>query len=850
MYGERKMAKWRALILAGIVLTGCSKGQSADPVVFLPRQVSADGVDLEKQRQENCHGRNVNLSGETDELLTSENFRAVFACANYDRTLSPLEPLFTNEQFPAFLKNINVIIDSNNTSRDIKETLRDWLEIDEAGSSRGERLLPVLASVIKNPSFQDALPLLSSILSAGQGIWESLLPSLADVLYQERFPDNFDDIFTLFESADAGVSAEKNYSKTVKEAARFLQKKINGESVALRTLELADDLRKLKMKNTSIQEYLDQMNEKGVFVSLFLESGAVRGEQIDPKLNAEKEPGDDEDGLVLTPEQRRVRNYKKLFARGPNGEVPPIMELIGLVDEFQKAHPDFIPALGRWFAANGTRSKLTDSLTQYVVRGQIASGLPEHFNISSYLGDYADEKEIDTDEPMTEEEFVSFLKTALGDAKFSDWIDPILVEINEAQIGKKNAKILAGSSLLAKVKGIYGASAVSEAGRAVYANGAPKSLNVAIRRFSNSQLEYSVALNGKTSRVQDHLLDAWWEAASEALGESVIVDFAFPLVQSLVTKITTDFKSNGKTISEWYFSSPYVDPSTVEMISSYAFRDLGMMEKYHKHRDYLINDLADEIFKGGFVSAQEDANNKRAYRALVAQVPNIWLYWRSGMSRSGNDLTRAMASKDKGYLIKNYVAILVSAYQTGFAEKAVDLLSAYQNSFSGAFDSANVSDELEDRRKVSLGADALKRVLRSLFRPESAKNYETSTLGRLLVPLSSLVSDAKRAETERFLLTSAGEVLATPEEKINDFFRDFGKNAKPANANLGSRRETLRSVSDVMRKDKLPTMVRQMNSFFQDNAIRPALNYLAEKIDDGTLKSVLLFLRRVLGFRG
>ncbi|MGZ3712149.1 MAG: hypothetical protein ACXVBE_10340 [Bdellovibrionota bacterium] len=838
------MAKWQALILAGLVLTvtGCSK-QSGDPVVFLPKQVGADGTDLEAIRIRNCDGSNVSMDGD---LLTTGNFRAVFNCANYDGTLKQLGPLLTNEQFPAFLKNINLILASD-SAKSVKETLHDWIEEGPEGSSRADRLLPVIANVIKNQSFQAGLPLISSILSAGEDVWGDLAPGLAAVLYQERYPNNFKEMFNLF-SSDSDEAVQKDYAKSLKNLANFLQADSHGETVAMRGLEVAAQIKDLKLADSSAQKFLDQMNENGVFVSLFLENGAVRGEELNPKLNSKPEPGDDEGGVELTPEQRRMRNWKILFARGPKGELPPVMKLIGIADEFQKDHKDFVPALGRWFSTNATRVKLTDALTEYVVRAQVSPGLVD-VKVSGYLNDYADDKGIDTDEPMEPAEFVKFLKGAFADAKFGAWLDPLMNDLNQEKLGQKNAKLLAGSSLKATILELYSLQSVADYGAEVYKLAPlPKNLSSAIRKYSNAHRDppLEVEFHGKKSSVQDHMLDAWWNAANETLGEGVIVDFALPLIQSVVTNVTTDFNKNGKTVAEWYFSSPYTDPSTTETIAAYAFQDLQLLDKYNNNRDYLLNKLPDEIFTGS--DAEQNEANKRAFRALVSEIPTIWTYWKAGMARSGNDLTRAMASKDKGSAIKNYVAILTSAYRNGMAEKVVDLMSVYQNYFPSA--AAPVSDDIEDKRKVSVGADALKKILRSFFKPDVKGKYETSTLGRLLVPLSNLVSEEKRGVTERFLIASAHEILSTPDEKINNFCRDFSVKAEPKDENIGAEQNTLRAVSDTLKKENLPAALRQANSFFQNDSVKPALDYLATRINDGSFKDVLKFLRRVLGFRG
>jgi hypothetical protein len=216
------------------------------------------------------------------------------------------------------------------------------------------------------------------------------------------------------------------------------------------------------------------------------------------------------------------------------------------------------------------------------------------------------------------------------------------------------------------------------------------------------------------------------------------------------------------------------------------------------------------------------------------------------MSRSGNDLTRALASKDRGYLIRNYVNLLVSAQRSGLIRDGVRLIEAYHQNFAPS-KAADVSDGLEERREVSKGADALKRVMRSLFEPDRKGDYATSTLGRVLEPVSALVAPARRAETERFLLTSADEILRTPDADINSFLNDLMK--EESEDSVLSRRDALKAAAELLRDPIFPDLVSELTTFFEEDAVKPALKFLAEKIDDGSLQDTLLFIRRLLGFR-
>ena len=96
------------LSLAVLALTACSKAENS-PQVFLPRIIGVNGEDLESARLKACDSSKVNLG---DRFLTQENFRAMFNCANYDRSLSDLEPLFRSADFPKFIESVNLVLQS------------------------------------------------------------------------------------------------------------------------------------------------------------------------------------------------------------------------------------------------------------------------------------------------------------------------------------------------------------------------------------------------------------------------------------------------------------------------------------------------------------------------------------------------------------------------------------------------------------------------------------------------------------------------------------------------------------------------------------------------------------------
>jgi hypothetical protein len=816
----KKISMLLALIL-------CACGSNQDPQLFLPKLSSPEGVDLEALRSKYCQGVILDL----DNLLTPENFRSVFNCANYDSKLDELRPLFTSQEFPDFLKNINVILGSKNT-QGLQETLRDWFEETSNGESRLDRLIPLLAKVIRNPSFQDSLPLVSDILQNGREVWPMLLPGLSDLVYQDRFPDTLEDIGELFSEPDAPTRSD-DFARQAKQWAIFVQKKIDGKTIALRSLELANQLKEIRLHSTNLQEYLDHMNEKGVFVSLYLDNGAVRGEQIDPKLNADPETDEE---IELTPEERRQLAYKKLFQRKLNQDAP-IVELAAMLEEFQNPHDDFLPALSRWFSANGPR--VIREITEYVLRAQVVLGISD-YSIESYLNLYLEQAGRKPQEKVDGEQFAIFVREAFQSPLYFGWNENRIFQINREYFGAVNADLLRASRLAFSIHELYLRIELEDFAKNLIPSKKTLALNSAIKRFSNLHQGIEIKVEEKNITFENYFAGAWLRSAEESLGKSVVVDFVVKLAQTLFSQMATDFQGKGITLSEWYFSSAYSNPSSTEALAGYAFKELDFLEKWKKHKDYLTGDFAAEVFP--------EESDRRAFRLLVNQVPNIWIYLKSGMSRSGNDITRALSSKDRGYLIKNYVRILVEASRIGLIRDGVRLIEEYHKDFQPDLHPKEISDLLEERRKVSRGADALKRIMRSLFEPEQVGFYETSTLGRILLPLSDLVSPQKRNRTERFLLSSAREIEKAEDQVLKDFFKNFLSNNRSPE-DLLKRRESRKATADLLRDPKFPIVVRQLSQFFQEDAVEPALNYLAEKIEDGSLQETLLFLRRVLGFR-
>ncbi|NUM87702.1 MAG: hypothetical protein HUU37_00720, partial [Bdellovibrionales bacterium] len=702
-------------------------------------------------------------------------------------------------------------------------------------------LLPVASEVIRNPAFRDALPVIDNILESGHDVWQPLLPPLADLVYDERFPHTFDDLLTLFSGVTETDTQSKDYAGRIKFTARFLSSRMEGgeNSVAWEILQVLDDLNRIELPHTTLREYLDQLNVKGVITGMYEESGALRGEELNPKLNADPVPEELEKGESWTPAQRR-RHAMRLLFRG--GAEAPIVQLAGLVREFDRPHQNFLPALASWFAANGDR--VSSSLFDYVAKAMVRSALPK-INLEIWLKQYAEK--LDQDLPKKKvgpREFVSFLRAALADSAFDVWMDQQLFKASRESFGEKNARFLSRTNLKQQILEIYRLPQVADFGATLIPEGKTLPLGSAYKRWANlhrsDKLEVPVA--GEDASLDEHLTRFWLDSARDSMGESVIVKFVMDLAQTFFTDFAGGFAAKHPSISKWYYKGAYSSPDSTESMAAYAFQELNLLKVWEEKRGWLKEDFAREVFR-----SPEDL---AAFRYFVDQVPNIWLYVRSGMMRSGADLTRLLSERDKGYLIHGYVDLITVAVDSGLLARAVPILHQYQEERERAGLSEEpdpLPETLEERRKTAKGADALRRVLHAILEPKTPGDYGSTVLSRILVPLNSLVQEGKRRTTERFLLTASRELLATPDEKINRFFR--GMNATKRAGGSATDRGTLRGISDMLKDDRFPRILHALNRFFRDDAVRPALDYLAEKIDDGAIDRILLFVRRVLGFR-
>lgn len=836
-------ASWKsfALTLAcASALSACSKEQGA-PKIFLPRLISADGQDLQKLKNASCgDGSHIDLR---DNVVTPENFRAIFRCANYDKKLNALQPLVESRYFPELVDSVNRMLKAEN-SEGLKKTLDGWLKDGPDGTSRADRLLPFLADMIKNPSFEAFLPVLDAILQAGQNLWSDLLPGLANVIYTERFPFNMEDameIVSSFGGEKPAANEQKDYAKTIKAMAAFMQSDVDGKSASMRMLELADGLNGIKLPENSLYKFIEHMLEKGTLEVYFNHGGFVRGEVVDARLNAQPDPaGQACEGLNETPEQRQECAHMRMFQRAANGGDAPLTQLAGLIAELQKSHPEMLPDLAKWFGQNSSR--LGSGLHGFVIRQQVVGALGR-LTLDAYLKAYGTKQGLTPATPLNADQFVELVAKGFADPAFLTHLEGAIVKVNRATLGDRNARLATPfvPAFAAEIAAVYAAKEISAYARTLFSEAKPTlTLMQASTFFANKNLGIQVELDGGTKSVSTHLSNRWWNLVNTSLGEEVVVKFALGLIKNILDEMAAAFTNKGQTLAEWYYTSPYGNPATTEMILALAIDYADIINRYKTHREWLRTEWVEEVFAGD--------DDKRAARLLIDQVPNIVLYIRSGMSRSGADLTRALGTDKDGYLVKSYVNLVVQVTETGWLRKGVRLIEAWQNrpdkgERGKAF---TLSDEIPERRKYKKGIEATHRLLRSLIQPEREGDYSTSTLGRIITPLSAIVGDARRGDTEHFLTVSAKQLQGLSDKQINDFFNNQGKSSTPGTA--GERTETFRAAADLLRDPNFPGIVRSLSGLFQEKAVQPALKFFQQNVDDGTLPNVLLLIRRIMGY--
>lgn len=845
---QLQMGRYAAALAILVFLGGCAKKEE-NPVIFLPKFHNPQVPDAEARRELFCAPARVSFR---DKVLTDANIRAVFDCANYDYSIEPLRKLIFSGEFPRLRQSITDMVRSDST-KNLREILTPWFQENSEGKSRLDRFLPTLVDMIRSPAFREGLRVLERFLDAGKDTWAVLLPELSYIVYDERFPDTISDLQALFR-AEAKVSAPEAQAETdpdytsarrLKVLAQVLSSKMRGRTVAEELVAIAGQVKDLELPGTTIAAYLDEANEKGVFVSLYQESSELRGEVIDERLNSDPDLDELEQGLNLTPAERQERAMLKLLG----GERPPLVQLAELMARMNKQHPDFIPAVGRWVSANGDRVGL--ALHDYVAGAYVRAGIGQ-LDLEQFLLERFRASGKETTALVDGIQFSEFLKKELSSPEFALWAAEAVNRINTNEFGERNAQLFRTSGLEKRVIALYGIKELPEFGLTLVPANKTQAFNTVARKFGNwHRTERLLVKYGeKTQKLESHLIDIWTKEARDHLGESIVVKFAIKLVQTFLTDFANNFdrKHPDTSLAQWYFDATYSNPGTTEFLASYIFKELNFLQTYEEKKEWMRTDLAKEIFP----DAESDpvaAENLRSFQMLVDQIPNIWLYIKSGYARSSHNLNRALSEKDRGNLIKRYVDLLADATDKGLVAKAVPIMHRWKElrgQNADLFKPEDNTDDLARRRRISRGADALKRVFSALLEPRVAGDYKTATLDKLLMPIKALVAETDQASTARFLLILAQEIEKTSDEKLQKFLEGFrGKE----NESPSEKRERMEALAEILRKKQLPDVLKAVNGLLRDDAVAPSLEFLAAKYDSGSLNKMLLFVRRILGIK-
>jgi hypothetical protein len=84
-------------------------------------------------------------------------------------------------------------------------------------------------------------------------------------------------------------------------------------------------------------------------------------------------------------------------------------------------------------------------------------------------------------------------------------------------------------------------------------------------------------------------------------------------------------------------------------------------------------------------------------------------------------------------------------------------------------------------------------------------------------------------------------------DKLNDTAKAIAKEAR--DTNTVAARGTMQTIAELMEKQAFADIFIQLDTLFKEDAVKPALDFLAEKVDDGSLHKILLFVRRILGIK-
>jgi hypothetical protein len=878
-----------------LLLGACSKGQESVDV-FMPRlDISPE---VASRRAALCTPDRLSLRSfdSNKGILDSQEFRNFFDCANADGKFRGLEAMVHSPASPRFfsalMDSVNSLA-SNSASLSIRDRIQPWFqESQQGGESRIDRILPIIADVIKNSVFRRAMPLISSVMQEGGGVWTTFLPQFARFVYDPRYPTLWLDLRKLFNVRTAAPGTN-HLAISTREFFAFLQKTNPDPTGAEKTnahqlLEILNELETIGPREGGMLSLWEYAHNRDVFTTLYqTASGGIRGEVSMPELNGGGAMGGASPEQV---EQNRKQKFEALFVGGATGS--PILSLVGLVATFNEPRPTFLPAISQWFAKISNQERIHTGLVEFVAKRMVEDIL-NNLRVSRYLNDYVrsvlrnqvmvsrlneatgeratvacERRGLDC--AISGEEFGIFLAEAFAHPSFEEWITRVVNEENGTRFRDRNAELLARhGGLVRDIIAIYKSDwARAYAGRLV---GQRIALRTAITNFSSQHLATdgpvfsytAVANEPKQDSLYNHLISAWYRNLHAALGESIVIHEAFRVVALFFSEFIAAQERDpaSPTLAQQLFRATYNDPSLMERVV-YEARRSRFLDNLDERLRWLKNDLGPEIFQN-----ESDLN---AFRSFVDQIPNILLYVESGMARSGNNLLRTLSERDRGYLIRSYVNLITQAHAKGLIAKGVSVwknfmdflevrderLKAGAEQYRATLSPRELALERErEARRISDGVDALKRVGRALFRPRVEGDWNTSMAGEMLTALQPL-ANARKSETESWLLHLAERTVAGSDEDIDAVYRFFspdGNNQRvdfESEADVALEAQFRKDVADLIRHPRFPEVLVDLDRLFSDDAVQPALDFLAERIDRGEITRLLELARKLMGIEG
>lgn len=898
--------------LALALLAGCSRAPE-QVQVFLPRIEEPAGPAAAERRAALCSPERMSfrfLEQGTERFHHTAEFRQFFDCANYDGKYASLAPFIHNPASPAF---VDALVDSmrvlatNPNAQNIREHLEPWFREDPATrQSRIDRILPVMADIIRNPIFQRGLPLLGDIAAEGRDVWATVLPGISRLVYDPSQPDLWQQLRKLF-NVKRGLNSEDHLALTTREFFQFLEKQNPAPSGTERSnartiLELMRELDEFRAVPHGILSLIEYMNNRDIFSTLYLEAGgAIRGETVLRGLNDAN--GDSDEAI------ERTRAEKAASLLLSQNSPAPILGLAKVVREFNKPRPQFLSAIANWFSRPDTQTSLHRDLVAFVAR-RIVTDILREFRMAQHLEAFlrqgrggqvrqqiippgASEAREDVctrriNCEVTPEYFREYVRDALVSDDFSAALSGHIQQRAIARFTDTNAQmLLASGELVQKQITLLRAQETLDLAensfRASLAPGRERApLRQAINAFAaayfadsgsngngngngNGNSNGAAASATPVVRLASRLtpsVDLWLEEMRKSWAESIVVHEIFRVISLFLSEMVERDRNGdaSATIAQTFFRATYADPSLMERLV-YEGKRSGVLLNLTAKLRWAKEDLGPQIF-------EENPEDREAFNLLVDQIPAFITYVESGSLRYGNNVTRALSERDRGWLINTYVDLISEAYDRGWIERFLpvwrdfnsfmDLRENRAKAAATAFRAQLSAEQLaaeewDESRRLSDAVDALKQVLGMLFRARRPMDWNSSLGGEILVGLRPLVSPERIVATEEFFLVLASRTIRGTNQEIEavwNFFSEHGdRYATMTREEITNDRSSRRDLADLIKHPAFPTVLIELDRLFKDRTVEPTLEFLAEKIESGELPRFLELARRLLGIR-